>query len=104
LFNGEFDNGNSGAAKTIDFTTGSLQKVVLTAVCAFTLIPPTLPGYFQLKLQAGAGAGQPTFATQVNWFEATTPPTVSLVLNKFSILSLYYDGANWFGSGGRYGL
>jgi hypothetical protein len=102
VFNAEFDNGNSGTAKVIDFTGGSLQKVTLTGACAFTLTPPSGPSWVQLRCIAGAGAGQPTFATTVNWFESATPPLTALVATKVTIFSFFYDGAAWYGSGGRY--
>jgi hypothetical protein len=100
----EVDNGNSGTAKTIDFTTGTLQKVSLTGTCAFTLTAPTLPGYVQLKMTAASGVGQPTFTNTINWFEASTPPTINLTIGKISMYSLFWDGANWLGSGGRFGI
>lgn len=100
----EKDNGSSGAASTIDFKTSDLQKQFLTGACAYTLVPPSQPGKVQLKLTAATGAGQPTFTNTINWFEASAPPAVNLTVGKFSIFSFYYDGANWFGSGGRYGL
>lgn len=38
-FNQEYDNGNSWAAKTIDYTIANNQKVTLTADCIFTFTP-----------------------------------------------------------------
>ena len=101
-FSGEVDNGNSGAAKTIDFTTGSLQKVSLNAACTFTLIFPA-PGRYQLKLVAAAGAGAVTWPS-AKWFSSPTAPALSTTPGNVSIISFYFDGTVVYGSGGGFGF
>lgn len=102
VFEAEVDDGNSGTAKTIDFSKGNVHKLTLTGACAITLGAPAGPGYFQIRCIAGSGAGQVSFSTTVLWFEAAGVPTTSTAAGKVTIYSLYYDGAAWYGSGGRY--
>lgn len=103
LANVENNSGNSAASLTIGFGSGSLQRLTLIGACALTLQAPGV-GYYQLRMTAGSGAAAPTFATPVNWFEASVPPAVNLTSGKNTILSFYYDGTAWYGSGGRFGL
>lgn len=102
LFENEIDNGNSGTSKTIDCSKGNAHKLTLTGACSITLTAPPAPGFFQIRCIAGGGAGQVSFATAVNWFESASVPTTSTTSTKVTIYSLYYDGAAWYGSGGRY--
>lgn len=101
-FNGEYDAGNSGTSKTIDFANGSLQKVALNGACTFTLNFPGV-GRYQLKIVAASGAGAVTWPT-IKWFNSATAPTISTTLNNESILSFYYDGTTIYGSGGGFGF
>lgn len=100
----EVDNGSPSTTATVSFATGSLQKLTVAGSLAITLVPTAYPGYVQLRLIAGVGASQPTWNTPVNWFEASVAPTISVVSGKNTILSFYWDGAAWYGSGGRFGL
>lgn len=46
----EYDNGDSGTTKTIDWLNGSLQKVTMTGNCKFTFtLPATGQGFMQLR-------------------------------------------------------
>ena len=70
-FDGEVDNGNSGATKTIDFTSGNKQKVTLSEDCTFTFIPPSGPANVILKA-VNFGAFTPTLPS-INWRRCTVP-------------------------------
>ena len=59
IYASEYDNGNSGAAKTIDFANGYAQKITLTADCTLTITAPasTKPGQMRLRvIQDGTGS------------------------------------------------
>ena len=61
----EFDNGNSGVAKPIDWNNGQNQRITLTANCVLTLPSVTGTGRFQIKfIQDMFGGWSVTFAGQ----------------------------------------
>lgn len=64
----EYDNGNSGTSKTIDFVNGHNQKITLTGDCTLTITPPasTAPGYMTLRvIQDATGSRALTFSSVV---------------------------------------
>lgn len=93
----EKDNGNSGAAKTIDWKLSNKQKIVLSDNCVFTFTAPTNPCSITLKLvQDAAGSRTATWPASVKWPSATAP-TLSTAANAIDIISFYYDGTNYYG-------
>lgn len=94
----EFDAGNSGAAtKALDWVNGSAQKVTMTGSCTFTLANPVTGGVYILKLvESGAGSWVPTWPGTVLW-PSGIAPTLS-VLNKTDVITLYWDGTNYYGN------
>lgn len=93
----EYDNGNSGASKTIDWSNGVIQKLTLTASCVLTFTNPSL-GRLQIKLiQDGTGNRTVTFPINCLW-EGGNPPILSIMPNSVDIITFYYDGTNYFGS------
>lgn len=100
-YNAEFSNGNSGAAATIDFTKAQKQVITLTANCTFTFTAPNGPGNFLLRLvQDGTGGRTVAWPAAVKWVGAAAPP-LTTGANAVDIVSLYYNGTNYYGS---YGL
>jgi hypothetical protein len=100
-FNQEFDNGNSGAAATVDFTVAQKQKITLTANCTFTFTAPNGPGNFVLRLiQDGTGSRTATWPATVKWVGAAAP-VLSTAAAAVDIISIYYNGTNYYAS---YGL
>ena len=98
-FNTEYDNGNSGAAKTIDFNNGQKQKVTFTGNCALTLTFPSGVGNYVLR-----GIGDGTTRT-ITWpgtakFVGGIAPLAPLG-GGTAIYTVYYDGAAAHISGGR---
>ena len=94
----EYDAGNSGAAKTLDFpTNGAIQKVTMTANCTFTFTAPVVGTVLFLKLvQSGAGAFTYTWPASVKWAGGLAP--TGSATGKTDIMNFYYDGTNYFGS------
>lgn len=90
-FDAEVDNGNSGATKTIDFTSGNKQKVTLSEDCTFTFIPPSGPANVILKA-VNFGAFTPTLPS-INWPGGTVPTWTA---SGTDIIALYWDGSAWF--------
>ena len=93
----EFDNGNSGAADTIDWTVGNKQKTTLTDNCTFTFTAPTGPCNVVLKVvQGGAGSFAPVWPDTVKW-PAGVEPYWSVAVGAVDIIAFYFDGTNYYG-------
>jgi len=97
-FAAEFDNGNSGGAAAIDFNEGQKQRITLTANSTFTFTDPLGPGNFILKLiQDGTGSRTVTWPAAVLW-PSGTAPTLSTAGGSVDLVSLYFDGTNYYAS------
>lgn len=88
------DNGDSGAAKTIDWKgNGCFQEIVLSADCEFTFSNPIV-GAVMLKIVVGSTPHTMTWPVNVNWPGGDAPQgdadTVILV-------QMYYDGVYYWG-------
>ena len=88
----EFDNGNSGTAKTIVWDNGNLQKVTITGVCTFTFTAPTAPGRFSLRIIQD-GTGHAITLPTMYYFDANNP---SITANSVSVLTVLYVGGNYY--------
>jgi hypothetical protein len=94
----EYDAGNSGSALTIDFTDGYSQKVTLTGDVTFTFTNPQNGKNYLLKLvQDATGSRTVTWPANVKWSDGITP-VISETASHCDIVSLYYDGTNYFAS------
>lgn len=94
-FDEEVDNGNSGAADTIDWTKGNKQKSTLTGNCTFTF---TAPGgacnlVFTL-IQDATGSRTVTWPDSVKW-PNDTAPTLTTTGGKKDVVTFYYNGTNY---------
>lgn len=93
----EYDAGNSGASKTIDFANGAQQKVTLTANTTLTISTPPQVGYYQLRLiQDATGSRTVTWSglTSTRWLGSAAAPAINTTANKETLVSIYYDGTN----------
>lgn len=96
-FSSEIDNGNSGAADTIDWTAGNKQKSTLTGNCTYTFTAPSGPCNILLKVvQDATGSRTVTWPGTVKW-PGGTAPTLSTAANSVDIVTFYYDGTNYHG-------
>lgn len=96
-YSAEYDNGNSGAAKTIDWANGSQQRVTLNANTTLTVNTPTYAGFYQLRLvQDGTGSRTVTWSglTSTRWLGATAAPSPNTAANGETIVTIYYNGTN----------
>lgn len=99
IFPTELDDGNSGAAKTINWTTARAHKLTLTASCTLTLTAPPAAGELILHLvQDGVGGHTLTWPASVKWAGGTAP-VLSVAAAAIDIVRLYWDGTSYFGTG-----
>lgn len=99
-FNGEVDNGNSGTSKTIDWTAGNKQKITTTGSCTLTFTAPAGACNLLLRIvhEASATAYTYTWPGTVK-FPGNTDPATTNTSGAVDIVSLYYDGTNYYGVG-----
>ena len=96
-FNQVVANGNSGAAETVNWNTGSKQKTTLTANCTFTFTAPPGVGNLVLFLtQDGTGSRTATWPGTVKWVGAAAP-TLTTTAAATDIVSFIWDGTNYWG-------
>lgn len=90
-FNTEYNAGNSGTTKTIDFNNGQKQKLTFTGNCTITFAFPTGVGNYVLR-----GIGDGTTRT-VTWPAGSKYPNavgpLAPLTSGTAIYSIYYDGA-----------
>jgi len=95
-FDAEYDNGDSGAAKTINWKLGNKQKITLNDNCTFTFTNPSGACNLILKvIQDATGSRTVTFPASVKWAGGTAP-TLSTGINDIDIVALYFDGTNYY--------
>lgn len=107
-FNVEYDNGNSGAADTVTFSNGQKQKITLTANTTLTITAPAAGdvGNYQLRLiQNAAGGSTVTWSglSASRWLSSATAPAINAASNGETIISLFWDGANFTQSASNVG-
>lgn len=101
-FGAEYDNGNSGTSKTINFANGQKQKMTMTGNCTLTLSAPTGAADYKLKLiQNGTGGFTVTWPGGTKFFGGVAP-TISTAASSVTIISVYYDGSVYWVAGGGF--
>ena len=100
----EVDNGNSGTSDTIDLAAGTYQKSTLTGNCTFTFLPPSGVGTVQLRLiQDSNGARTATWPANLYWSSGGAP-TLSTTPGDIDIISIFWDGTNYYGTTNKIAL
>jgi collagen type VII alpha len=101
-FEQEVSNGNSGGSTfNINWSVGSRQTITLNGSPTFTFTNPVGVSSLLLRLvQGGSGFMTVTWPTNVQWVGGT-PPTLSTGTGAVDIISLYFNGTNYYAS---YGL
>ena len=95
VFPALFDNGNSGATKTIDWSLGGAQKLTLTATCVVTNtnLPAGKTCWVQLTtVQGGAGSFGISFVGQQT--PGGSPILLTPTIGAKDELSLFWNGTN----------
>jgi len=102
-FDIEYDNGNSGSTKTIDWANGNKQKLTLTdnpvylTFDDFVISASTPACNLILKLiQDGTGSRTVIWPANVKW-SGGTAPTLTTTANRVDLLSFYFDGTIYYG-------
>lgn len=96
----EFNAGNTGAALTLNFATnGPLQKATRTGNTTLTLVAPATPGTVIVRLihDGTASVYTVTFSPLVKWDHAA-PPVLTNTAGAVDLITLYWDGALWWGA------
>jgi hypothetical protein len=96
----EYANGNSGAAKTIDFLNGPFQSITLNAATpALTINSTSLPiGKYQLRIvQDGTGSRAPTWVGfAAAYCLGNALPTIASAANAVTFVNFYWDGSSFW--------
>lgn len=93
----EYNNGNSGLAKTIDWNNGVLQRITLNLNTTLTVLTPPLVGHCQLRLiQDVTGGHTVTWVglDPVRWGSSPSVPAINLAGSGESVLNVYNSGIN----------
>ena len=96
-FDDEFDNGNSSTADTIDWNEGNNQISTLTGNVTYTFTAPSGPARLQLRILTGAGSFAVVWPSTVKWAGGTAP-TITTTASAVDIITIWYDGTNYYGA------
>lgn len=91
-------NGNSGAAKTIDWSLGNGQTLTLTADCTLTFSNGKAGAHYVLILVQDSGAPRLVTWPAVTWSGGITP-ALSEAAGGVDLVALYYDGTRYIAAG-----
>lgn len=98
-FQDEHNDGDSGAADTIDWNEGNNHLSTMTDDCTYTFTAPAGPCHLQLKLIQGTGfPHNPAWPGTVKWPNSGTEPTWSTGDGEIDIIGFWWDGTNYWGS------
>jgi len=92
----EYDNGNSGTSKAIDWKLSNHQKVTMNGNCTFTFTAPTKPCMLSLRFINDSTAGRTITLPTIKKVGGTAFTWTSTA-NAIDLLSLYYDGTSYYG-------
>lgn len=93
-----YSNGNSGTSLAVNLDNGNLQSVTITGAVAITQTTPTHPGKYTLVVTQDS-SGHVYSLSGIKW-PGGTAPTYSTAANKIDVISIIYDGTNYYGMGG----
>lgn len=91
----EYDNGNSGSSKTIDWNNGNKQKITMTNNCTISFTAPPGPSNLILRVIQDATGGRTVSITGSLW-PSGTDPTFSTGIGNVDIVSIYYNGSSYY--------
>jgi len=89
-------NATTGAT-TIDLSAGNVADVTLTLSTVITLTNPTVGTYVIKLIQDAIGGKVVSWPFNVLW-SGGTPPTLTSTANKTDVITLMYDGVNYYGT------
>lgn len=91
---GEYDNGNSGTSKEIDWANGDRQVVTLTDNCTFTYANASAGQVLTLRLIQDAG-GTNTVTLPTSMWAGGAAGEFSTDANSIDLLVVNFDGTNY---------
>lgn len=92
----EYDAGNSGTSKTIDWNNAATQKLTLTGNCVLTFDNPCAAGsIYILRSIQGSGPYTLTFPGTVKWAGNASAPTLTATSGRKDVFSFYWNGTNY---------
>jgi hypothetical protein len=91
------DIGSVTGTATINWDNSNNQSITLIGSTTLTFSNPLSGANYQIEItQGGVGSYTITWPT-IKWMNATSP-TLSTVVGRTDIVSLYYDGTNYYGT------
>lgn len=93
-FSSQYDAGNSGTSKTIDFANGQKQKLTLNGNCTVTLSFPGVGNYQLILTQDGTGSRTVTWSGVSRYVGSASAPSINGTASASTLVSFYYDGTN----------
>lgn len=87
----EFDNGNSGTARTINWDEGNFQRLTLNGNCTLTLTNPQIGTYVLRVINSGSFT--------LVWPSGSIGPGGTIpspTANRNTIYTIYYSGTHYF--------
>ena len=87
----------STAATTVNMSSGNVQNITLTASTTLTLSSATVGTYIMKLIQGGSGSYTVTWPAAVIW-SGGTAPTLTTTVGKVDIVTLVFDGTNYYGT------
>lgn len=94
----QYDAGNSGSSKTIDWSNAPAQLLSMTASCTLTFSNPKSGAAYVLRvLQGGSGSYTITWPATVRW-PSDTAPTLTTTVGDGDLINFFWDGTNYYGS------
>jgi hypothetical protein len=96
-FESEYDNGDSGTSKIIDWNNGNFQKVTMDDSCTFTFVNPSnfTPSRVQLKIIQD-GSGSHTVTLPAYMAPGGTAYTATATAGAVDIVTFYFDGSAYY--------
>lgn len=91
---GEYDNGNSGTSKDIDWSKGDRQLVTMTGNCTFTYSNAVAGQVLTLRVvEDGTGGHSVTLPTSL--WPGGSAGTFTTTASAINLLIVYFDGTNY---------
>lgn len=88
---------SSGSSLDINWNNANIQRITLDANCAITFSNPVAGfSYLLILVQDSGGSKLVSSWPTIKW-RGGTPPTLSTAGNAIDMISLVYDGTNYYG-------
>jgi len=91
---GEYNNGNSGATYTVDWSKGDRQLLTISAACTLSYSNAVAGQTLTLRLVENSTGGYAITLPTSKW-PGGTAGTFTTTANAINLLIVYYDGTNY---------